>query len=104
MGNSLVFDLYYNVSNGNSIDKITDDFISEVTSSNITLLFKNVTTIDGEKAYDIGFKVDGGYAYYRALIFVDSDNYYIYTFAVNNLEDIRSGFDLIKNTTKIKNK
>lgn len=101
IGNGLVFDLYYNSTNGNSIDNITDDFVSDFSNSSTTLLFKNVTNIDGKKAYDIGFKLDNANAYSRLLIFEDGNNYYIYTFTVNNLDKIGPGFGLIKNTTKI---
>ena len=104
-GNGIVFDIFYNSLKGRSLDDVTEGLISELNDSSKTLLFRNTTTIDSLKAYDITFKAnDNGHVYYfRMLIFASNNNYYVFTFTVKNLEDIGPEFDLIKNSTTIKN-
>jgi len=97
--------LYMNFSkaHGHSLDAITDDLISPSNEPGSKLLFKNSTTVNGVKAYDIGFYInrDGGFQA-RFLIFIVNDKYYIFSLTSENIEDENDSFNLVKNSIQVK--
>jgi len=97
--------LYMNISSddGYSIDNMVNNVLIPSKGLDVKLIYKNVTNVDGVKAYDIGFDInkDGGF-HSRILTFIANDKLYILAFNYENIGDIDDYFNLIKNSIKIK--
>ncbi|KZX16528.1 hypothetical protein MBCUT_07620 [Methanobrevibacter cuticularis] len=90
-------------SEGYSLDIIAENISRESTGFDSVFMYKNITSVNNQRAYDIGAKlnVDGGY-YTRMLVFLDENELYIFVFTCDNLEDLNSDYEVIKNSIKIK--
>ena len=102
-GDYILLNMNISDSEGFFVDNVADKVVSEVDGSSLKLLFKNVTSVDGVKAYDIGLAVNKDDVFQsRFLVFVVDNKEYVFVFNTDKLDNINDPFNLIKNSIKVK--
>ena len=102
-GNGIAFNLDITDTMGLSIDEIANNIFNDINVSNVDILYKNTTIVEGRKAYDIGLNVNqDGEFQSRILFFVVNDKLYIFRFSSDKIENIDNSFNLVKKSIKIK--